>query len=164
MIDIRYVEVLRKIYEKLAKSDVSWAITGSLNFALHGLQVEIHDIDIQTDKKGAYEIEQLLSTFMTKRVAYRTSKYIRSYFGVLVLDDITVEIMGGIQKKLKDGTWEETVNVNNYKEIVKLESMEIPVLSLEYEQKAYRQLGRIEQANLIKEYLMSRRRKSKTQE
>jgi hypothetical protein len=97
---------------------------------------------------------------VTKRVAYRTSKYIRSYFGVLTLNDITVEIMGDIQKKLKDGTWGETVNVNNYKEVVKLESMEIPVLSLEYEEKAYRQLGRIEKAKLIKKYLESRRRKS----
>jgi hypothetical protein len=160
MIDVQYIKVLRKIHEKLAGSEISWVVTGSLNFALHGLQVEIHDIDIQTDKKGAYKIEQLLSEFMTRRIRYRSSKNIRSYFGVLTLDNIRVEIMGDIQKKLKNDSWEKPVNVNNYKEIIKLESMEIPVLSLEYEHEAYRQLGRIEKAKLIKKYLKSRRRKS----
>lgn len=160
MIDSQYIKVLMKIYEKLHKSAVSWVVTGSLNFALHGLPVEVHDIDIQTDRKGAYEIEHLFSEFMTKKITYRVSRHIRSYFGVFTLDNITVEIMGDIQKKLKDGTWEKPVNVNNYREVINFEGMEIPVLSLEYEQKAYRQLGRIGKVKLLKNHLKSHNRKS----
>jgi len=40
-----------KLYERLGDSDVNWAVTGSLGFALQGVPVEPHHIDIQTDGK-----------------------------------------------------------------------------------------------------------------
>jgi hypothetical protein len=155
-VDKRFGAVLKKVYAKLSQHDIAWAITGSLNFALHGLPVEVHDIDIQTDKNGAYEIEQLFAEFMTKKVARRTSKYIRSYLGAFVLDGITVEVMGDIEKRLESGEWGEPVNVCDHRETITYEGMTIPVLSLEYEEKAYRQIGRIDTAEMLRKYLKGR--------
>jgi len=68
---------LRKICERL-KDDVIWALTGSLGHALQGVPVEVHDVDIQTDREGAYEIERRFSEFVVRRVRFSsTDKSVR---------------------------------------------------------------------------------------
>jgi len=153
MIKPKYLDVLRKIYARLNNTNINWVVTGSLGFALRGMPVEVHDIDIQTDMVGAYEIERLFSEFVVRKVTFSSADKIRSHFGVLMIDGIKVEIMGNIQKRLEDGTWEEPVDLNRYKRIVKVEEMQVPVLSLEYEYRAYRRLGRIEKAEMIRKWL-----------
>lgn len=76
-----------------------WVVTGSLGMALQGVPVEIHDIDIQTDKDGAYEIEDCFFQDVIKPVRYTMSERIQSHFGMLEIDGIRVEIMGDMQKK-----------------------------------------------------------------
>ncbi|ALM75393.1 nucleotidyltransferase domain-containing protein [Thermococcus barophilus] len=109
---------------------MNWVVTGSLGFALQGVPVEPHDIDIQTDKEGAYEIERLFSEFVIKKVTFSSTEKIRSHFGALMIDGIKVEIMGDIQKKVND-EWEPPVDINRYKRFVQIEGMKIPVLDLE---------------------------------
>lgn len=153
MINNRYLIVLQKIHTILIKHNILWAVTGSLNFALHGINVISHDIDIQTDKEGAYKFEQLFAEFVTKKVSYLKSEKIRSYFGSFLINNIQVEIMGDLQKMFDDGSWEEPVNIKNYLEFIKYQGMKIPVLCLEYEEQAYRQMGRIKKADLLRRYL-----------
>jgi hypothetical protein len=134
---------------------VNWAVTGSLGFSLQGVPVEPNDIDIQTDKRGAYEIERYFSEFITKRVKFSFMERIRSHFGELMIDGIKVEIMGDIQKQLEDGRWENPVNLEHHKLVVEVEGMKVPVLSLEYEYQAYLKLGRIEKAEMLRNWLHS---------
>lgn len=94
MIPQTHLEVLRRLYERLEDAGVNWVVTGSLGFALQGIPLEPHDIDIQTDRDGAYEIESLFSEFVVKPVEFRESEAIRSHFGVLMIDGVRVEIMG----------------------------------------------------------------------
>ena len=153
MLDKKYLNVLRKIYTRLKDKDINWVVTGSFGFALQGVPVEPNDIDIQTDKEGAYEIERIFSKFLTREVRFSSSEKIRSHFGELTIDGIKVEIMGDIQKRLEDGTWEKPVNLKLYKRFVEVEGMRIPVLSLQYEYQAYLKLGRVERAKMLKEWL-----------
>ncbi|MCD6524108.1 MAG: hypothetical protein J7K48_03820 [Thermococcus sp.] len=155
MISQIHLQVLRKLYERLKDSNVNWVVTGSLGFALQGVPVEPHDIDIQTDKEGAYEIERLFSEFVVEPVKWKESERIRSHFGALVIEGVKVEIMGDIQKKAND-EWEPPVDINRYKRFVQIEGMRIPVLDLEYEYQAYLKLGRIEKAKMLKEFLEER--------
>lgn len=76
----------------------------------------------------------------------------RSYFGVLVIDGIKVEIMGDIQKRVDD-RWEPPVDISKYKRLVDVEGMKIPVLDLEYEYQAYLKLGRVERARMVRNFL-----------
>lgn len=78
MINPTYLNVLHKIYKRLNDADVKWAVTGSLGFALQGVPVEPNDIDIQTDKRGAYEIERHFYEFMKKAYA-KTLAILNSY-------------------------------------------------------------------------------------
>lgn len=57
MVEPSLVKVLHKLCNHLHSDDVVWVMTGSLGLALQGRDVEVHDIDIQTGKSGAYEEE-----------------------------------------------------------------------------------------------------------
>ena len=153
MIDLTYLNVLRQIYARLNDGGVNWVVTGSLGFALQGVPVEVHDIDIQTDEAGAYEIERRFSEFIIRKVAFSSADKIRSHFGALMIDGIKVEIMGDIQKRLEDGTWEAPVDLKHHKRIVEVEGMDVPVLSLAYEYQAYLKLGRIDKAEILRKWL-----------
>jgi hypothetical protein len=155
MIEAQYLNALRKIYTRLKDNQVNWVITGSLGMALQGVDVEVHDIDIQTDKDGAYEIESRLSEFVVKPVRYSVSERIRSHLGVLEIDGVKVEIMGDIQKRVDEQTWEEPAKVEHYQHWVEIEGMQIPVLSLEYEHQAYLKLGRVEKAEILRKWLQN---------
>ena len=104
MIDPIYLNILRKIYVRLKDTNMNWAVTGSLSFALQGVPVDPHDIDIQTDEAGAYEIERRFSACVVRKVAFSAAERIRSHFGALEIDGIKVEIMGEVQKRLEDGS------------------------------------------------------------
>ena len=132
---------------------VIWAVTGSPGFALQGVPVEVHDIDIQTDEPGAYAIERLFPGCEKRQVKLSATQTMRSHFGELLIEGIEVEVMGDIQKPLADGTWSEPTDLNRHRRFVDIEGMRIPVMSLEYEETAYRTIGRIEKADLLKSYM-----------
>jgi len=152
MIDPAFLAVLRQIFTGLQDSTVNWVLTGSLSFALRGLPLEPHDIDIQTDEKGAYEIERRFASHVSRRVAFSAGERMRSHLGALLIAGIEVEIMGDIQKRLEDGTWEAPVDLNSHRRFVNFEGMQVPVLSLEYEAQAYQKMGRLERAEMLRRF------------
>ncbi len=153
MIEDQHLNTLRKIYTRLEDNKVNWVVTGSLGMALQGMTVDVHDIDIQTDKDGAYEIARRFSEYIVQPVSYIISERIRSHLGELEIDGIKVEIMGDIQKRSEDQVWEDPVKVELYKCWVGINGMRIPVLSLEHEYQAYLKLGRIEKAEMLRNWL-----------
>ena len=157
MIGSRHLDVLRKIHARLEQADVNWVVTGSVGFALQGVPVSPSDLDIQTDEAGAYEIERLFSEFVVRRVALSTADNIRSHFGALLIDGVEVEIMGDIQKKRDDGSWDDPVDLDDHKRVVEIEGISVPVLSLEYERDAYKRLGRMDKAAMLEEWLRRQR-------
>ena len=157
MLNPNYLNVLRKIYARLINTDINWVVTGSLSFALQGIALEPHDIDLQTAEAGAYAIERCFSEFVVRKVVFSSSEKMRSHFGALSIDGIQVEIMGDISKRLKDGSWEEPVNLERYKRLIMVEDMHIPVLSLEYEYHAYLKLGRIQKVQMLKQALQEKK-------
>jgi aminoglycoside-2''-adenylyltransferase len=153
MIDQRHLDVLRIVVQNLANQPITWAVTGSCGFALQGLDVVIHDIDLQTDGPGAYAIERAFADRSVRKVVFSTAERIRSHFGALEIETVRVEIMGDVQKRLADGTWEAPVDVGRHRRWVTAGGLCIPVLALEYEHGAYLALGRAEQAEMLERWL-----------
>jgi len=145
--------VLRKICTSLQDCRYPWAITGSLGLSLQGMTIAVNDIDIQTDRNGAFEIESRLAATIVEPVRYLVSERIRSYLGRLEIDGIRVEIMGDIAKLLDDQTWEEPIQVAQYRRWLEIDGFQIPVLPLTYEYEAYLKLGRMEKADMIGQFL-----------
>lgn len=152
-IDASLLEPLRILTAALQDAAVDWAITGSLGFALQGVPTAVHDIDIQTDRDGVYEIERRLAQYSQQAAALRTSELLRSYFGALKIEGIQVEIMGAMQKRAKDGGWGQPVQIAPIRRWVDYNGMHLPVLSLAHEYQAYLYLGRIEKARLLEKYI-----------
>ena len=153
MIEPRFLDALRIVCDRLDGCPSPWAITGSLGMALQGMDLEIHDIDLQTDQSGADEIEKRLAEYTSVPVRYLASERIRSYLGAFEIEGVKVEVMGDIQKRLEDGTWEAPVRVEDYRQWLDYDGLRLPVLSLDYEVQAYRKMGRIEKAEKIRRWL-----------
>ncbi len=148
-----FVEVLKRLSVELEHLPINWVVTGSLGMALQGVPVAVHDVDIQTDKKGAYAIEQRLKEYVVNPVRFSETTRIRSHFGLLEIDSIEIEIMGDVQKSLDNFLWEEPVQIEPHIRWVELDGLAIPVMSLEYEYQAYMILGRLDKAMILRAWL-----------
>jgi hypothetical protein len=153
MIKPVFTAVLRQIVISLQDSEVNRAVTGSLGQALQGVAIEPQDIDVQTDEEGAYEIERHFSAQVSRKVRFSTSGRIRSHFGALLIEGVQVEIMGAVQKRQPDGTWEAVIDPGRYRRIVSFAGLQVPVLALEYEAQAYQKLGRLQRAEMLRRVL-----------
>ena len=151
MLDPLFDAALRSLYATLAPSEVLWVVTGSLSFALRGLPFTPHDIDIQTNEAGAYAIARLFGEQVTRPVTCSSTTTIRSHFGALSLHGLTIELMGDIQKRLPDYSWEPPVDLLHWRRYVEYKELRVPVLALAYEAEAYRLMGRLEKAALLAE-------------
>ena len=156
MLPSRPIEVLRRIDTRLNGTLVDWAVTGSLDMALQGVPIEVHDFDIQTDKGGAYQIERRFAEHVVKPVRFSASEGMRSYFGKLEIDGIEVETMGDLQKRSDDRDWEDPVDVRRHRRWVQDGDISVLVLSLEYQYRAYARLGRTEKADLLRSWLQGK--------
>ena len=152
-----HLAVLLKICSRLNGTSVDWAVTGSLGMALQGVELPVHDIDLQTGEQGAYAIERCFPEYVVKPVTYVASERIRSHLGALEIDGIKVEIMGAIEKRVDDGAWEAPIQVQRYRRWVDVQGIRVPVLALEYEIEAYQKMGRIERAEMLERWLAERR-------
>ncbi|MFN8483680.1 MAG: hypothetical protein U0768_11640 [Anaerolineae bacterium] len=141
--------VLRQL--DAALPDVFWVITGSVGLALQGVPLEPNDVDIQTDKAGAFEIEGRFAAHVTQPLALVERTWGRSQLGKLELDGLQVEVIGDIQKRGDDG-WEPPPHLPDLARTVEVEGMRLRVMPLAYEAEAYRRMGRLEKAALIQQY------------
>lgn len=148
-----HLQVLKIILSHFDDPSIAWVVTGSAGWALQGVPVAVHDIDLQTSRAGAYAIERRLAEFIVTPVRYLESERIRSYLGKFSIGAIQVEVMGDIQKRLEDGSWEEPVQVETYRHWIEVVGLQVPVLSLEYEYQAYLKLGRPEKAQQLWDWL-----------
>jgi hypothetical protein len=155
MINPTLLDVLRTLYQRLNRTDINWAITGSLCFALQGVPMnEIHDIDLQSDAASAYEIERLFADNVIRKVELSSAHNIRSHFGALLIDGVKVELMGDVEKRLNEASdWEGPVDLKRVKHYVQVDEMRVPVLDLEYEYQAYLKMGRTAKAKVLRDWL-----------
>lgn len=130
-----------------------WALTGSTSFALQGMAVEAHDIDIQTDKAGAYCLGELLAPYCTEPVRFCGTEVMRSHFGRFQVGAAEVEVMGDIEKRLPGGAWQGPPDLTALTVYVEYGGLRLPVVSLPYEAKAYRALGRTQRAREIEQFI-----------
>jgi len=143
---------LKMIAIRLNNSNINWAITGSVGHLILGVHVYPKDIDIITDVDGAYKIEKIFNDYIIKNVQYSIQKKMKSYFGVLKINGIDIEIMGNV-KNLISGEWVPHVDWNNNIIYATIDDIKIPVLSLDYEYKIYKMLNKLSRLKLIEQRL-----------
>jgi len=148
-----HLEALRKIYKRLEATGVVWVLTGSLGLVIKGIPLTPHDIDIQTDQAGVEAFARLFADEMVTPPYFRESEHTRSWFAVFEIDGIQMEVMGDMQHRDEDGGWDDPPNLRALRLTIQVAEMRIPTLSLDFEEEAYRSMGRTDKAALIGQYL-----------
>jgi hypothetical protein len=87
--------VLEKLLHRLNSEEITWALTGSASFALSGLDFVVNEIDLQTDKLGAYQIEICFPNHVIQPVTFSSSDRIRSHSNTAPLFRVTTTTMRG---------------------------------------------------------------------
>lgn len=157
ILDPRVRAALHALHGKLHGTPIAWVITGSLGLAVRGINVFVHDIDVQTDRFGAYEIERLFRDRVVRAVQFRESPRIRSHFGAIRLEEVEVEIMGDVQHRREDGEWELPPDLARLRDFARFGDIRVPTLPLEHELAAYRKLARRDKIEILERHLGSRR-------
>ena len=148
-----YLQVLVVLHTRLKDTPICWAITGSMGMVLQGMDLEIHDIDLQCDREGAYAIQNLFPEYMTERVQLLEREYTRSHFGRMQIMNLQVEVMGDMAHRDAGTGWNDPPDLSCLIRRVDFVGMDLPVMDLEHEYVAYQQLGRPEKAAKIRAFL-----------
>jgi hypothetical protein len=153
MLEQSLLVALRALYARLKHQPVNWAITASCGLALQGVPVSVRDIDLATDRAGAYRLAQLFAAEMTRPVQSSSVETVQSHIGAFVLEGYTFEMIGDSQYRRADGGWDAPLDFTPHKHFVRVDGMSLPVLTLEYEYEGYVRLGRVEKVKLLAEWL-----------
>lgn len=86
-ISLKVYKLLSMLICKLETNKVNWVLIGSLNLFLQGVDVEFHDVDICTNKKGAFRINQIFKDYVVQPFAFSKTELIKSYRGILKIDN-----------------------------------------------------------------------------
>jgi ADP-ribose pyrophosphatase YjhB (NUDIX family) len=128
---------LETISTKLAHEQVRWALVGSTNLALHGINVIPGDIDIISDRESAYRIGSLLRHSEVTPVTNAQSEDMRSYLGKYLIEGVEVEVMGDVWRKVG----QEWTNISEWvlsaPARVRVGEVDLPCCPLEKELIAY---------------------------
>jgi hypothetical protein len=153
-----YQLAVERLVANLPVDEVNWALTGSVAHRLQGADIECHDVDVQTDAPGAYDVATRLHRWVIEPVELRSSAKMRSHLGRLRFDDlqVDVEVMGAVQRRARHGSWTEPTNPSDHRVSAFTGSLEVPVLSLRHEAEAYDAIGRPDRAQLLR-HLATRR-------
>ncbi len=100
----RWRAVLRHVAGRLDEAGVAYKVVGGASVALHGVALPVNDLDIETDAEGVYRFQALFAGQAIEPVALRESETYRSHLGRFVLDSVTVEVMGDLERR-EVGGW-----------------------------------------------------------
>ena len=148
-----YLSVLEYICNLLYGTRITWALTGSLNLALQGVDIKANDIDIISDKRGVYQIESIFKEHIKKPVNYEELPQLRSHFGILLISGIPIDIMGDVENKVNNNKWEPHINWKQHIHVINIGMVRVPSLDLEYEYLIYSKIGDKQKSEKILNYL-----------
>jgi hypothetical protein len=145
-----HAQVLALLVARIDPGKYPWALTGSAGLRLQGVDLPVHDLDLQTDKDTVYLLEKELAEFMKTPVHVWESEHTLSYHGQAEIQGLQVELLGDIRHRGADGAWLPPLDISSVLVWVEWHGLKIPVLSLAHEALAYEKMGRQQKAELIR--------------
>lgn len=146
-----HARVLIRLLELIDPRHYSWALTGSSGLRLQGVDVPVHDLDLQTEADSVFRLEEKLAGYMTIALHEKETEHTRSVYGMARIDGLQVELMGDVRHRMADGAWNGGVSIGTMRLWVEWNGRQVPVLPLEHEAAAYEKMGRPQKAELIRE-------------
>lgn len=98
----QHTKVLRFLMENIPPAENPWALTGSASLRLQGVDLSVHDLDLQTDAERVFLLEQELVDFMKVPVHLWETEHTLSYHGQAEIQGLQVELLGDIRHRQPD--------------------------------------------------------------
>jgi len=143
-------ETLKFVAEKLNGIQLRWALIGSANLSLQGMDVVPNDVDILVDFLDKKKVGDLF--LEEKKISDSKLKNGEGEENTYLIEGVEVQFCFEYSHGFYFQFFE-----NDRFEKIKLESVEIPCNRLEDEALAYEYLGRKEKAESIKEFLKNQK-------
>lgn len=147
----KVIEVVKVIHEKMKKEKIDWVLGGSTSLFLQGIAVEeIADIDIMTDREGAYRMNEIFKDFEMSPVKYSETERVKSYRGQLKIKDMVVDITGDFCLRI-GGRWVDSFRKRlEAGKFIEMGDMRIQVTPLECHLESYEVLGREKDSDKVR--------------
>ncbi len=142
--------VLSLLVTQIIPADCLWALTGSAGLRLQGVDLSVHDLDLQTDAKTIYLLQEKLAPFMKVPVHIWETEHTHSCHAQAEIDGLQVELLGDVCHRGAEGAWQLPLDIPSVLVRVEWRGLQIPVLSLAHEALAYERMGRSQKAELIR--------------
>mgnify|MGYP001321759192 CR=1 FL=1 len=146
----QHANVLSLLVARISPTAHGWALTGSAGLRLQGVDLSVHDLDLQTDAKTIYLLEKDLAEFIKVPVHVWETEHTRSYHGQAEIHGLQVELLGDVRHRGADGAWGAPLDIRSVLVWVEWHGLEVPVLSLAHEALAYEKMERKQKAELIR--------------
>jgi len=134
------IKYILRIISEEAKN-ILWRIDGSANLFVQGLDCGVKDIDIITNSSGIAHLKKQLKEYISKSF-YNSKKSAESLILLIKKEEVEINYYDKVKidlfKDSKEITWE---------------GLKFKVLPLNIAEKFYRDLGIIEKADKIKEFI-----------
>ncbi len=151
MLPASHQSVLDQVYDRLAGSDIEWAVTGtgSVALVLHGVAVNCGDLDLVTSAGGVEQIEHLFAREVVTGSRLVTRDGLRGHVGRLRVENVEIELLGDVQNATPGDTWTTPLSVEQHRVWIELNGRRYPVLSLDHLHDVYARMGRAKTPRLI---------------
>lgn len=149
MIDNKFKDAIKILHSILIKDKIKWAIIGSTNLMMQGMDVEPKDLDIVVRLKDLHKIPQLFSEYDPSPIKELKVEFGSPGFEVkFEMSGVNVQFLG------EEDDGEYVSRLNNGKIIdVAIDNIKVPCLTLLAQREAYIEDHKIKKVKIIDEYL-----------
>lgn len=149
MLNSNFLEVIKEIHSKLSKEKITYAIVGSTNMALHGMDVSPKDLDIVI---GLGDLDRIPLIFKEKVIKNKTSLAPLvnrpAWEVILKINQIEIQFLG----ENADGEYNRELKKENL-DLIQVDNLKVPCFKLEVDSKVYSRTNRQNKADLINKFL-----------
>jgi hypothetical protein len=152
MLNQNSIDTLKLISQRLNDNNFTWAIIGSTNLALQGVDITPRDMDIISTMDVLPKIKSIFPEYEVAEIEEKQSAISGSYWRVAMhVNDIEIEILG----EKENGIYADRLLAGQKIDVV-IDGTSISCLALESELQAYRDTGRQNRVDLIEQFLLSK--------
>ncbi|MBS3147505.1 hypothetical protein J4219_01325 [Candidatus Woesearchaeota archaeon] len=147
MIPKTHIDAIELIALKLEAAKLPYALVGSCNLALQGIEVTPNDVDISVHKDHLVYVRDIFKTHNpTEITEYKTTTSKQAWGVKMTINNVPVEFVG----ENDDGLYYEHVKKKQYTRHYHANETPVNCLNLSLEEYNYRITNRPEKAALVK--------------